>query len=225
MLRKIKDFFIKLFCLVWISAIWSIAVTSYDLGGAEINGFFAFFLWVVSLVVLLKVNAVASAIGSSVLILVLRVTRFGFQDVVLYGIGITAAMFGGLILFSKLMWGEIGGGRNTNYKKSSEREEKYQKPKQPKWEQQSWDVGDNSNQEETEPETDNEFYNIKNKNSSADCPHIYHQSSEGGKEPYYCGLRDCQISSDKYYHLCAYGWRAEKECPYRAKECRKWGVE
>lgn len=226
MLQKIKNFFIKLFCLIWISAIWSIAATSYDLGGAEINGFFAFFLWIVSLLVLWKASAVASALGSSVLILVLRVTRFGFHDVVLYGLGITAALFGGLILFSKLMWGEIGRGRNSSQRNMPKREEKRQKPQ--KSEHQGWNHWDNAkeyNPRETKSEKDEEFYNIKDRDSSADCPHIYHQNSSGGKDPYYCGLRKCQISFDYYNHLCAFGWRADEECPYRARECGRWGKE
>lgn len=223
MLRKIKNFFIKLFCLIWISAIWSIAATSYDLGGAEINGFFAFFLWIVSLLVLWKVSAVASALGSSVLILVLRVTRFGFHDVVLYGLGITAALFGGLILFSKLMWGEIGRGRNSSQRNMPKREEKRQKPQ--KSEHQGWDHWDNEkeyNPRETEPEKDEEFYNIKDRDSSAVCPYIYHQSSEGGKKPYYCSVGQCGISSDKYYHLCAYRWEAEEKCHYRKMAGLDW---
>ena len=70
---------------------------------------------------------------------------------------------------------------------------------------------------EGEVKEEKEFYNIKDRNHSADCPHIYHKSSDGGQEPYYCGLRDCQISSDEYYHLCAYEWTAEKKCPYKGR--------
>ena len=47
MLQKIKNFFIKLFCFIFISAIWAISMASYAEGGAEINGILAFLLWLV----------------------------------------------------------------------------------------------------------------------------------------------------------------------------------
>lgn len=49
MLQKIKNFFIKLFCFFFISAIWAISMASYAEGGAEINGILAFLLWLVNL--------------------------------------------------------------------------------------------------------------------------------------------------------------------------------
>ena len=93
---------------------------------------------------------------------------------------------------------------------------------------QGWDFGynnlgydgkeiENPNSRGAEVKEEKEFYNIKDRNHSADCPHIYHKSSDGGQEPYYCDLRDCQISSDEYYHLCAHELTAEKKCTYKGR--------
>ena len=109
MLQKIKNFFIKLFCFIFISAIWAISMASYAEGGAEINGILAFLLWLVNLIILFKVSAVVSAIGSSILIIVLRITKFGFNDVVLYGLGIVAVMFGAIGIYG------IGSVKQTSY--------------------------------------------------------------------------------------------------------------
>lgn len=227
MLQKIKNFFIKLFCFFFISLIWAISMASYAEGGAEINGILAFLLWLVNLIILFKVSAVVSAIGSSILIIVLRITKFGFNDVVLYGLGIVAVMFGAIALFLKLMWRDNGGENNIGQQDTVKRK-KQQYSKKQKTEYQGWDLGYNNfgydgkeiespNSRGAEIKEEKEFYNIKDRNHSADCPHIYHKSSDGGQEPYYCGLRDCQISSDEYYHLCAYEWTAEKKCPYKGR--------
>lgn len=216
-LRNIKNFFIKLFCALWITTVWLASVMSYAEGGAEINGLLAFLIWVISLLVLLKVNAIVSAVGSLALLEGIRVIKFGFQDVMLYGIGIVVVLFGGIFLFFKLI--ESGGRKNISRRNISEKQ-KQQRPKQQWREQWSFDYGyDGIEKEKPEvremrSEEDKEFYNIKSRDNTSDCPYIYHKSSNGGQEPYYCGFGRCQISFDTYYHLCRYEWVAKEKCPY-----------
>lgn len=76
MLQKIKNFFIKLFCFIFISAIWAISMASYAEGGAEINGILAFLLWLVNLIILFKVSAVVSAIGIGMWFNIAKFTMF-----------------------------------------------------------------------------------------------------------------------------------------------------
>lgn len=119
------------------------------------------------------------------------------------------------------MFKKIFGGRKNTSQRDIRRKEKQQRPKKHRREEWDWDYGYDEVEEErfetwgTKSEEDREFYNIKSRDNSSDCPYIYHKSSNGGQEPYYCSLVDCQISSDTYYHLCRYEWSAEERCPYR----------
>jgi hypothetical protein len=78
MLRKLKNGFIGFMCVLWVTAIWLIATMDYsDSGGAELNGFLAFILWIVSICLIVKVNALVSAVGSTVIVFIIRIARFG----------------------------------------------------------------------------------------------------------------------------------------------------
>lgn len=81
MLRKLKNGFIGLMCIVWVTLVWLIAPMDYsDLGGAELNGFLAFILWIVSMYLIIKVNAIIPAVGSTVILLIIRISKFGISD-------------------------------------------------------------------------------------------------------------------------------------------------
>lgn len=46
MLNKLKTFFIGFFSILWVSMIASFLAGPKDIGGAEINDFLAFVLWI-----------------------------------------------------------------------------------------------------------------------------------------------------------------------------------
>lgn len=77
MLRKLKNGFIGFFCVLWVSMVWLIATMEQSGGGAELNGILAFILWIVSIFFIFKVNSIASAIGSSLILIIIRIVRFG----------------------------------------------------------------------------------------------------------------------------------------------------
>lgn len=78
MLRKIKNGFIGFMCVLWVTGVWLIAAMDHsEFGGAELNGFLAFLLWIVSICLIVKVNAIMSAVGSTVILFIIRMVRFG----------------------------------------------------------------------------------------------------------------------------------------------------
>lgn len=87
MLRKLKNGFIGFICVLWVTEVWLIATMNHsDMGGAEINGFLAFILWGISIYLIVKVNAIWTAIGSTVILFVIRIVRFGVNVEKLQGL-------------------------------------------------------------------------------------------------------------------------------------------
>ena len=66
MLEKIKNCVWRFLGIVWVSCMCTFLAGPRDLGGAEINGFFAFLIWLVLLVVIVKGHIVAACIISTI---------------------------------------------------------------------------------------------------------------------------------------------------------------
>lgn len=88
MLRKLKNGFIGFMCILWVTDVWIISIMDHsEFGGAELNGFLAFVLWIVSIYLIVKVNAIMSAVGSTVILFIIRAVRFGVDVRKLEGLG------------------------------------------------------------------------------------------------------------------------------------------
>lgn len=221
MFARIKKFFITAFCILLISTIWAISLAGSVEGGAGLNGFVAFILWGISVYIAVKVNAVAAVIGSFALELILHTMKYGMNEKMMVSIFAIAAVFLLLWKFDSIwnfLWDSLFG-KSVAHKDTGEyKERKTVRKHQPQIENsEGWEEPVINIPEEDREERKKEFYNIRNKEHSVDCPYIFRQSSEGGKEPFYCGMQERDISSNEYYHLCAYDWTAREKCPTRKK--------
>lgn len=64
MLRKIKNIVIGFFCFSFISVIWLSAPMNFEDGGANMNKFLAFGLWILSVFLIVKGKAIVATVGS-----------------------------------------------------------------------------------------------------------------------------------------------------------------
>lgn len=80
MFEKIKTFVCGFLGIVWVSCMCTFMAGPGDLGGAELNGFFAFLIWLVLMIVVVKKHAIVAGVLSTVLLFGLRVHSFGIGD-------------------------------------------------------------------------------------------------------------------------------------------------
>lgn len=79
MLGKIKNVLVGIFCFSLVSAAWLSAPMSIEEGGANINRFLAFGLWVLSVFLIVKGKAIIATIGSTVIVVAMMIHNGGVK--------------------------------------------------------------------------------------------------------------------------------------------------
>lgn len=79
MLRKIKNIVIGFFCFSFISVIWLSAPMSFEDGGANMNKFLAFGLWILSVFLIVKGKAIVATVGSIVIFFAIVIPNGGVK--------------------------------------------------------------------------------------------------------------------------------------------------
>lgn len=227
MLRKIKKFFVNAFCIMMIMTVWAISLTGSVEGGAELNGFVALFLCIINIYVAVKFNAIVAVIGSFVLEIILHFAKYGVNEKMVIAISLILVIL--LICWKfddifSFLWNGLFGNSGTSYekrtvyRKNNPKRESYKRNYDTMESNRNhYNTGEEWIEDNPKKKKDEEFYNIRSRDHSSDCPYICHQNSEGGREPYCCSMMERDISSNEYYHLCRYDWVALEECPIRKK--------
>lgn len=108
MLHKLKNGFIGFMCVLWVTEVWLISTMSHsDLGGTELNGFLAFILWIVSIYLIMRGKAITSAVGSTVILFIIRIAKFGVDTGALEKLKEPIVILGACLVLGKLFWGAI----------------------------------------------------------------------------------------------------------------------
>ena len=114
--NKLKSFFIGGFAVIWVTMIAFFFAGDRSDGGAELNGFISFLLWIFFVFLIIKGKAILSGAGSVILLLVIKGMKFGAEDVqwAINGVYYIIA-FGivGLAAYGALFKGHSGSGSGS----------------------------------------------------------------------------------------------------------------
>lgn len=80
MIEKIKNVLYGFFATMWVTMVCLFMPMEREIGGAECNIFVAILLWVIFMYLIIKKHRVISCVLSTVLVIVLRIKKFGVGD-------------------------------------------------------------------------------------------------------------------------------------------------
>lgn len=128
--NKIKNGFIMFFCIIWISMIALFMAMSEAEGGAEVNGFLCFIFWIICIFFAVKKkHPVAASVISTVVMLGIRVYKFGIGDVSIVTLPILQALV--TLIAGYLIYRAIVPDQKTRgIRKTTTYQRQTQKPKQ-----------------------------------------------------------------------------------------------